>query len=233
MKKLYTERPLLFALVLIGIYVVGMSGLESLTPLFGVVSAAGALAASVFLLFWLRRNGLLQQLGLCSGNTPAKAFLWYVPLAVISLYNLWNGAQLNWDLPETAFFMVKMLCVGFLEELIFRGFLFRALKTEGIGWAVAVSSITFGLGHIVNLFNGSGMALADNLVQIVSATAIGFLYVLLFHRGGSLLPCILSHGVFNALNAFSRGETPVGRILLLILVVGYSLVLLRTLPKKT
>ncbi len=235
MKKLYTKKPLLFALALIGIYVAGMSGLEAIAPLLGgaYAPAAGALAASVLLLFWLKRNNLMKPLGLCGGNTPAKAFLWYVPLAVISLYNLWNGAQRNWDLPETAFFMVKMLCVGFLEELIFRGFLFRALKTEGIGWAVAVSSITFGLGHIVNLFNGSAMALADNLVQIVSATAIGFLYVLMFHRGGTLLPGILSHGVFNALNAFGRAETPAGRSLLLILVVGYSLVLLRTLPKKT
>lgn len=232
MKKLYTERPLLFALVLIGIYVVGMSGLESLTPLFGVAPAAGALAACVFLQFWLKKNHLMKQLGLCGGNTPARAFLWYIPLGVITLYNLWNGAQLNWGMAETAFFVVKMLCVGFLEELIFRGFLFRAMKAEGIGWAVAVSSITFGFGHIVNLFNGSGMALTDNLVQVVSATAIGFLFVLIFHRGGTLLPCILSHGVFNALDAFGGEETTAGRILLMVLVIGYSLMLLRTLPKK-
>ena len=45
-----------------------------------------------------------------------------------------------------------------------------------------VSSVTFGLGHIINLINGSGMGLAENLVQIFFAVLIGFLYVIIFRR---------------------------------------------------
>ena len=69
-------------------------------------------------------------------------------------------------------FVIKMLCVGLLEELIFRGFLFKAMCRESIRWAVVVSSVTFGLGHILNLVNGSGMSLAENLVQIIKCTKI-------------------------------------------------------------
>lgn len=56
---------------------------------------------------------------------------------------------------ETALYVLSMLCVGFIEELIFRGFLFKAMAKDGIKSAIIVSSITFGLGHIINLVNGA------------------------------------------------------------------------------
>ena len=65
-----------------------------------------------------------------------------------------------------------MLCVGFLEEVIFRGLLFQAIAKDNIKSAVIISSVTFGIGHIINLFNGSGMDLVNNLCQIVFAFAI-------------------------------------------------------------
>lgn len=80
-----------------------------------------------------------------------------------------------------------MLCVGFLEEVIFRGLLFKAIAKDNIKPAVVISSVTFGVGHIINLFNGSGMALVSNLCQIVFAIAVGFLLVTIFYRGGILL----------------------------------------------
>ena len=87
--------------------------------------------------------------------------------------NLWSGVELQYDAVGTICFVIKMLCVGFLEELIFRGFLFKAMCRDSIRWAVVVSSVTFGLGHILNLVNGSGMRLAENLVQIICAVLIG------------------------------------------------------------
>ena len=126
-----------------------------------------------------------------------------------------------------------MLCVGFLEELIFRGFLFKAMSRDSIKWAVVVSSVTFGLGHIINLLNGSGMGVAENLVQIFFAVLIGFLYVIIFWRGGSLWPCVISHGVLNSLSVFSAsGESMLRVVILCVLVVAYAVVLLKTLPKS-
>ena len=96
-----------------------------------------------------------------------------------------------------------MLCVGFLEEVIFRGLLFKALAKDNIKSAVVISSVTFGIGHIINLFNGSGMDFVNNLCQIVFAIALGFLLVTIFYRGGSLLPCILVHSAINTLGTFA------------------------------
>ena len=94
-----------------------------------------------------------------------------------------------------------MLGVGFLEEVIFRGLLFTAIAKDNIKSAAVISSVTFGIGHIVDLINGSGMDLVENLCQIVFAVAVGFLLVTIFYRGGSLLPCILVHAAINTLSA--------------------------------
>ncbi len=235
MKKLYEKSELGFALVWIGIYCVGMSVFDGISRSTGVESSASAVfaaAISLFLFFWLKKHGKLERFGLCKPAAPAKAFLFYLPLLVITGFNLWSGAEMRYDAAGTVCFIVKMLCVGFLEELIFRGFLFKAMSRDGIKWAVVVSSVTFGLGHIINLINGSGMGLTENLVQIVSAVLIGFLYVIIFWRGGSLWPCVISHGVFNSLSAFSAADEPVYQIVILCaLAVAYAAVLLKTLPK--
>jgi uncharacterized protein (DUF697 family) len=95
-------------------------------------------------------------------------YLIVLPLVFLASCNLWYGTAWNRPLAETVCYIGSMCCVGFLEELIFRGFLFRALEREGVVWAVWVSSITFGLGHIINLFNGSGAELLTKEVEGVT-----------------------------------------------------------------
>lgn len=97
-----------------------------------------------------------------------------------------------------------MLCVGFVEEVIFRGFLFRAIAKDNVKTAIVISSVTFGLGHLINLVNGSGMDLTENLFQIIGAIALGFLFVILSYRGGSLLPCIITHSTINITSVFAN-----------------------------
>ena len=235
MKKFYEKSELAFALVWIGIYCVGMSIFDEFSRSIGVESSASAVfavAVSLFLYFWLKKQGKLERFGLCKPNAPAKAFLLYIPLIVITSKNLWGGVTMHYDAAGAVCFIVKMLCVGFLEELIFRGFLFKAMSRGSITWAVVGSRVTFGLGHIINLINGSGMGLAENLVQIFFAVLIGFLYVIMFYRGGSLWPCVISHGVFNSLSAFSsEGEGMIQLGILCVLTVAYAVALLKTLPK--
>lgn len=131
-----------------------------------------------------------------------------------------------------------MLCVGLLEEVIFRGLLFAAIAKDNVKSAIVISSVTFGIGHIINLFNGSGMKLVNSLCQIVFATAVGFLLVTIFYRGGSLLPCILVHSAINTLGTFASnaGLTMEMRLLhlgaLIAITVAYTLILTRTLPEK-
>ena len=125
MKRLYEKSELTFALVWIGIYCVGMSIFDEISRSIGVessVTAVFGVAVSLFLYFWLKQHGKLERFGLCKPTVPAKAFLFYIPLIVITLQNVWGGVAMHYDAVGTVCFIVKMLCVGFLEELIFRGF---------------------------------------------------------------------------------------------------------------
>lgn len=240
MKKLYQKHELAFALVWIAIYTAAQMLAMPLSRRIGVESSATALfnvLLAAALLGWVRSNGLMERYGLCGSAVPACKFFWYIPLAALVSHNLWNGVAVNMPALDTACYICSMLCIGFLEELLFRGFLFRAIEKDDTRQAIVISSVTFGLGHLLHLVDGSGMELAANLCQVAGAIAAGFLFVTLFHRGGSLLPCILTHAGIDAVSAFASeaGLTMQRRILLsasrLIIAVVYTLALTRTLPK--
>ena len=82
--------------------------------------------------------------------------------------------MVNYSWLEMVCHIILMLCVGFIEEVIFRGFLFKAIAKDNVKTAIIISSVTFGVGHLVNLVNGSGMELVANLFQIVGAIAYWF-----------------------------------------------------------
>lgn len=241
MQKLYEKSELWFALAWIGVYVAGASVADRLSEQIGVekcITFPFLAVLSVFVLVWLGRRGLFRKYGLCKGNVKASRFLYYLPLVVLTSCNLWQGVALNLPFTETALYVGSMLCVGFLEELIFRGFLFKAMSKDGLKAAVIVSSLTFGIGHLVNLVNGSGMGLLANLCQVCSAVVFGFMCVVIFYRGGSLIPCVVTHGCFNALSVFADEEQATVQtelftsLVLMVLAGGYALVLLKLLPQR-
>ena len=241
MKKLYEKNELTFAIVWIVVYCVLQSLANPLNKAIGVAYAASAafcVLQTVVLFAFIRKNNLQKRYGLCKSPVPARRFLYYVPLLILASGNLWNGFALNYSPAETACRIMCMLCVGFLEEVIFRGLLFKAIAKDNIKYAIVISSVTFGIGHIINLFNGSGMDLANNLCQIAFAVAVGFLLVTIFYRGGSLLPCILVHAAINTLGTFANDanfttEMHLLHLAVLIAVtVVYMLILTRTLTQK-
>lgn len=240
MKKLYEKNELNFAIACIAVYCVMQSLANPLNEAIGVdysASAAFCIIQAIVIFAFIRKNGLMARYGLCVSSVPARRFLYYVPLLILASGNLWNGAAVNYSTSETACRVACMLCVGFLEEVIFRGFLFVAIAKNNTRSAIIISSVTFGVGHLINLFNGSGMSLVSNLCQICFAVAIGFLLVTIFYRGGSLIPCIIVHSTINTLSTFandagSTAEKQLLHLLILILImVAYNLILMRTLPK--
>ena len=150
--------------------------------------------------------------------------------------NLWWGIRMNYSPAETALYVVSMLCVGFLEEVIFRGFLFKALCRTNVKQAVVISSVTFGIGHIVNLLNGRDIP--ETILQICYAVAIGFLFTILFLRGKSLWPRILTHSAINSLSAFANdGGAPAwhgiaGSAFLCLVSLAYVWYILRATKKE-
>ena len=80
----------------------------------------------------------------------------------------------------------------------------RAEK-QNVKGAIHISAITFGIGHIVNLLNGAD--LIPTLIQICYAISIGYLFVIMFHKSKSLIPCIVTHCLVNSLSIFNVENT--------------------------
>ena len=68
--------------------------------------------------------------------------------------------------------------------------------------------------------------------------AVGFLFVIMLYKGGSLTACILTHSLVNAFSVFQNTQaiTPLIHILISIAIIIvatiYSFVLLKTLKTK-
>ena len=231
MKKLYEKSRLAFSIIWIVAYCVLMSMGDSLYENVGIsksVTLPIALTMSAILIIFIKRNRLDNEYGLCKSKVPAGKMLFYLPLAILMSANLIYGFKLNLSPTETVLYILTMLCAGFLEEVIFRGLLFKAMAENGIKSAIIVSSITFGMGHIINLINGSGAELLPNILQVIYAMAAGFMFVMIFYKSGSLIPCIIGHGVFNALSVFadesalSLNQRIVSCVFLVIISGGYG-----------
>lgn len=239
MKKLYEKNELTFALICITVYCVVQSLANPLNDLLGVEYSASALFCvieTVFVVMFISKNRLAGKYGLCKPHCSASVFLFYIPLAVIASVNLWSGITVAYSAAGVICHTVCMLCVGFLEEVIFRGFLFLAMAKTNPKAAVIVSSVTFGIGHIINLINGSGTDFVGNLIQVIFAVAVGFLFVTVFCRGGSLVPCIITHCVINVTAGFSGADSSlevrlVRCAVITAVTVGYTVFLTKT-PSK-
>lgn len=204
MKKLYEKNEDVFALSWIVAYVVLFSMADSVSTDLGtakIVTVPLCVVMTIVLAVWIVKNDLCGKYGLCKITGDYRNYLYFLPLLVIASTNLWDGVGLHMSVTETILYIVSMMCVGFIEEIIFRGFLFRALCRENVKRAFIVSSITFGIGHIVNLLNGA--QLLETLLQICYATAIGFLFTAIFYCSKSLIPCIVTHSLINSLSAVS------------------------------
>lgn len=241
MNKLYNKSELWFSLLFIFVYVLGASLCDMFSDIVGIskiFTFPFLFILSVVLFFWIKKNNLMQKYGLCKPKFKAKNFLFYIPLFVLISTNLWLGVRLNFSWIESILNVLAMHCVGFAEEIIFRGLLFRAMEKNNVKSAIVVSSITFGLGHLINLLSAGADNLISNICQVFYAIAVGFLFVVIFYKGGSLIACILTHSFVNALSVFQNTSAINGLIEILISIaiilvsVVYTEILLNTLKKK-
>ena len=204
--KLYQRNEITFAIIWIVAYVLIASFADSASRELGIekcVTAPVLAVLSIILWAWVGHAGLKGKYGLCAPITPATRMLLYLPLVIIAASKICFGMSVNFSPLETVLFIISMFGVGFMEEMIFRGLLFRGMAKNNLTAAVIVSALTFGIGHIVNLFNASGQDLIETLVQVAFAIIIGFVLVFVLLKSGSIWPCIIFHGVCNALSAFS------------------------------
>lgn len=200
MNKIFEKHETLFCMLIIVIYLVVNS---YCIQNFGVDDYRSTIINTIYsislvgLIIKLKR---VSYYGLRKVSN-LKEYLYFTPLLLIIAINLWTGININNTPNEIIFHILTMINIGFLEEIIFRGFLFKMMAKSNVKSAIIVTSITFGIGHIINLFNGA--ELIPTLVQICYAISIGYLFAIIFYKSKSLIPCIITHSLVNAFSIFN------------------------------
>lgn len=224
-KEVFQKHETAISILLIVIYILTNS---FCMQNFGEMDYRSVIVNSILLfvvIIFIVKNKLGEYYGLTKFPSP-KEFLYFIPLLILMSVNLWSGIHINNTPSEIIFYILFMICVGFLEEIIFRGFLFKMMAKDNVNTAIIISSLTFGIGHIINLFNGAD--LIPTLIQVCYAVAGGYLFVIIFQKGKSLWPCIITHAGINALSIFgveNTISTYITPVFLILISVSYAVYL--------
>ena len=230
MRKFYENKPILFAVLWIVLYCVVMAPIRGHFGDDSVQMLLGLTAISTGLLLFINANKLQGELGLDRWIQNGKKILWLIPIWILSTGNLWSGLGLRYTSINAVMATLSFLLVGVVEETIFRGFLFNGMrKTGSLTAAIIVSAVTFGMGHLVNLL--TGQATSDTLLQMVFAVAWGFLLTFAYLKSGSLVACMLIHGIIDAASVFSR-DNVVGDTIFMVATIIVAIVYCLYLSKQ-
>ena len=201
MRRLYEKNEILFAVLWIAAYCLilgtirGNFGDESIYMLLALFVFTAGITAFV------RVNHLGEKYCLNGWPKNMKKYLFFIPMWILATGNIWDGFALSYQGISLVSAVLSMILVGFVEEMIFRGFLFRAmLRDDKPVVAIVVSAVTFGIGHIVNLLNGQ--ASFETVMQIIFAISWGFILTMVCYKSGSIIPCIIAHSMIDAFSMF-------------------------------
>lgn len=144
--------------------------------------------------FFSKRN--LKIGALLSVPILIIAVLWNILPSV--MYN--NPSLFRIDVSLIVMAFLTTLAIGFAEEILFRGLIFRnflrryGMTKKGIYISIIVSSVIFGLVHASNAVSSSPDAIIQ---QVIYATAMGIILALFYLITGNLLVPALCHGLFD------------------------------------
>lgn len=207
LEKLFKKSEVWFAVIFISAYVIGNSAFLELSDKAGLemlFTIPYNLLLLGILFVFIKKNDLSAYYGFCKVTCKAADVLYFIPLIVIATVNIWMGIAFKMNLLRSLIYFAAMVITGVAEELLFRGLLFRGMAKSNIRSAIIVTSILFGAGHIVNLVNGNSSDYVATICQLFYAVAIGFLLVAVLYAGKSIIPCIITHSMLNALSTFSN-----------------------------
>ena len=169
------------------------------------VAIATVLAVSVFF-WWFKPDfkGMLKKKDLLTGILMLLPFLIFHYAGSVVSWTEW-GMTGAWG-----FFLafLKAFAPGFGEEITFRGLgvanYMRTIKNEKSIYTIFfLSSVVFGLVHILNAFAGARIDVS--LIQAIYAIGVGMALCAVYLRTGNLLPCIIGHMSVDFLE-FVRGD---------------------------
>lgn len=180
-------------------------GAHGFYQLYIAVGLAGVVIAAMAL--W--RCGPVQaldELGLAQ-LAPAGCAVCLAAILAALCVLLFAGAR--YQPPDPAGILLFGIAGPFVEEVFFRGFLFRQTRRwAGVPflYAAVASSLLFGAGHF-----DQGSSLADSLMNTAITFAGGMTFCWLVERWGSVWPGFVIHAGLNVVwTLYALGDNAVG-----------------------
>lgn len=223
---------LLFFFAQGAIVVIGeIEGISSILIRGGVIWGLVALT----LAYYIIRYREISKLGFRGAEKgAAKRMLYFSPLLLIALSPFAAGINFNGGAALIFANLFLTLGIGMAEEIFFRGIICGLWLECGVGKAMMLSSVLFGLSHILNLAGGADFG--ETILQICFALVYGMVFALIFAESGSLLPCVLLHALHDFCSFISgdgsaQFEIILGAVQFIVLLV-YFLYLFRITARK-
>lgn len=201
MSKFFEKNELFICILLIVIYLISNSLCMQEFEIGSIPTVVVNILLTLFICIFIKFMKLNEYLCL-NKVKDSKKYLYFFPLILIISVNLWNGINLSLSIKEIILYILAMIFIGFLEEIIFRGFLLQMMLKDNEKVAIIVTSLTFGIGHIINLLNGAEVL--STVLQIIYAVSIGYLFAIIVIKSKSIWPCIVTHSMVNALSVFNQ-----------------------------
>lgn len=190
------------SVIWIMIYGIIYSFSEKYSKLFGenhILTVFAIMLYIVVLYMFLKKRKRLSVYGICFPKYWRKKDVgWLIPLLSFPFANMY--LQGNQTMLQNSWIMfLLMLFTVFLEELLFRGYLLVYLLEKcGIDnkWiGMIISSVLFGMFHIVNIFQGADILYT--MIQMLCAFGIGLCLCVLVSQYKSIFPGTIVHYLIN------------------------------------
>lgn len=124
-------------------------------------------------------------------------------IEIVSLYLSFDKSSISFpSIEKIIFFTLVMVLIGIFEEVLCRGVILNNMLNKwgytktGIIKAVILSSLIFGVGHLVNLFIYPTLIIRT-LVQIIRASLHGFLFASIYLRCKNIWSVVILHGLYD------------------------------------
>jgi membrane protease YdiL (CAAX protease family) len=186
----------------------------------------------------IRYLGWWKKAGYASAG-PLSAIPLYILPAGIAFLPLFEGIPATKS-QTVLLFAVLSISVALAEETFFRGLILQALVPAGMLRAVLLSSLLFGLPHLLNTIGGIWDP-SFTIVDTFAAFGVGITFSALVIRTGTIWPPISLHALINFIALVSLGsiavppQTPVqlaSTAIAGVVMVVYGLLLLRGIPQE-
>jgi membrane protease YdiL (CAAX protease family) len=184
---------------------------EKISELFGenhILVVFPIIIYIVALYMFLKKKKRLSVYGLCFPKYWRKKDVgWLMPLLSFPFANMY--LQGNQAMLQNSWIMfLLILLTVFMEELLFRGYLlvylFEECGIDNKSIGMIISSVLFGMFHIVNLFQGADILYT--MIQMLCACGIGLCLCVLVSQYKSIFPGTIVHYLIN-ITSFDMGKS--------------------------